>query len=69
MNENETHYGDFSEPKETKTSKRSEDVVLSAIKRCELLELKLKKAYGRIEELEDELETAKETIYELEEFQ
>ena len=62
---NETNYGNFAEPKQPKVSKRSEDVVLSAINRCELLELKLEKAYGQIEELEAELENAKETIYKL----
>ena len=62
---NETNYGNFAEPKQPKVSKRSEDVVLSAIKRCELLELKLKKAYGQIEMLEAELNDAKEMICEL----
>lgn len=41
MTENKTFYGNFAEPKESFCSKRSEDVLLTALKRCEELENKL----------------------------
>ena len=44
MTENDLNYGNFAEPKEEKTSKRSEDVLLTAIERCEKLENQLKLA-------------------------
>lgn len=57
--ENELNYGNFAERKEAKTSKRSEDVVLTAIEKCELLEEELKRAYKVIEILSKELYSLK----------
>lgn len=55
-------YGNFAEPKEEKTSKRSEEVVLSAITRCELLDAQLKRACELIGRLEKQLQEEKEKI-------
>ena len=62
MKENETNYGNFAEPKAEKVSKRSEDVVLSAIKRCEQLESELETACQMIGKLNIELQNAKDYI-------
>jgi len=56
MTVNELNYGNFAEPKEEKTSKRSEEVVLTAIQKCELLEEQLKKAYELIDELKKKIQ-------------
>lgn len=63
MKENETFYGDFTEPKENKTSKRGESVVLTAIDRCQQLESELERACQmigklnlKVKELEDFIE-------------
>lgn len=62
MKENETNYGDFSEPKANKVSKRSEEVVLAAIKRCEQLSSELEQACMTIGKLNIELQNAKDYI-------
>ena len=54
--ETELNYGNFAEKKEEQTSKRSEDVVLTAIEKCELLEAELKRAYEIIEQLYEKIE-------------
>ena len=54
--ENELNYGNFAERKEAKTSKRSKDVVLTAIRKCELLEAELKQAYEFIEQLNNKIQ-------------
>lgn len=41
---NETNYGNFAEPKENFCSRRGEDVLLTALKRCEELEQQLQRA-------------------------
>ena len=41
MSSNETNYGNFAEPKAPFASRRSEEVVLLAVKRCEELEDKV----------------------------
>ena len=41
---NENNYGNFAEPKEPVSSRRSESVVLTALKRCEELEQQLQRA-------------------------
>lgn len=63
MKENETNYGNFAEPRAPFSSRRSEDVVLSALKRCEELESELRDAFcligklnTKIRELEDLIE-------------
>jgi len=56
MKENEENYGNFAEPKESKCSKRSEDVVLTALSRCEELEHRLKRAFEMIGELNIKLQ-------------
>ena len=50
---NETNYGNFAEPKETACSKRSEEVLLTAIERCEDLENALKDACAFIEDIKN----------------
>lgn len=62
MKENETFYGDFTEPKENKTSKRGESVVLTALKRCEQLESELEIAVKLIGELNIKLQEKEDFI-------
>lgn len=57
MNEND--YGNFAGPKDRHISHRSEDVVLTAIQRCEELTAKLELAYKIIGELNVEIRDLK----------
>lgn len=52
----ETHYGNFAEPKETKMSKRGEDVLLTTLD-------SLEKAMRRIRKLERENKKLKDRIH------
>lgn len=58
----ETNYGNFSEYKEPQVSKRSPDVALYAIQRCEELQNELNNACEEIGKLTRELEEAKKYI-------
>lgn len=53
MEKEPAFYGNFAEPKEEKTSKRSEDVVLTSIERCEKLENQLKEALVFIDNIKN----------------
>lgn len=55
---NEQNYGNFAEPKETFCSKRSDEVLLSTIEKCEQLEKELVDAARKIGELENKLNEA-----------
>lgn len=59
---NETNYGNFAEPKEDFCSRRGEDVLLTALKRCEELEERLNRACQMIGKLEVELKQKEEFI-------
>ena len=59
---NEQNYGNFSEPKETFCSKRSEDVLLTALKRCEQLEQELQSACIMIGKLNIKLQEREDFI-------
>lgn len=48
---NETNYGNFAEPKETACSKRSEEVLLTALDKIEQLEKQLNEANILLESL------------------
>ena len=56
---NETDYGNFAGPKREQISHRSEDVVLTAIERCEELTKELEIAYQIIGELNVQLRKEK----------
>lgn len=59
---NETNYGNFAEPKENFCSRRGEDVLLTALKRCEELEERLNRACIIVGEKELEIINLKEEI-------
>ena len=59
---NENNYGNFAEPKETYCSKRSEDVLLTALKRCEQLEEELQTACIMIGKLNIQLQEREDFI-------
>lgn len=59
---NEQNYGNFAEPKETFCSKRSEDVLLTALKRCEELENKLTMACQLLGKLNIQLQEKEDFI-------
>lgn len=60
--ENESFYGNFAERREPQCSKRSPDVALYAIERCEELMNELNDACEEIGRLTRELEEAKKYI-------
>lgn len=59
---NENNYGNFAEPKESFCSKRSEDVLLTALTRCEELENKLNLACQLIGKLNVKLQEREDFI-------
>ena len=59
---NENNYGNFSEPKESFCSKRSEDVLLTALKRCEELEEKLNRVCQMVGKLNIQLQEKEDFI-------
>ena len=59
---NETNYGNFAEPKENFCSRRGEDVLLTALKRCEELEERLNRTCQMVGKLEVELKQKEEFI-------
>lgn len=59
---NETNYGNFAEPKEDFCSRRGEDVLLTALKRCEELEERLNRACQMVGKLEVELKQKEKFI-------
>lgn len=59
---NETNYGNFAEPKETFCSRRGEDVLLTALKRCEELEQQLQRACIMLGDLNIKLQEKEDFI-------
>ena len=59
---NENNYGNFAEPKEPASSRRSESVVLTALKRCEELEQQLQRACVMIGTLNIKLQEKEDFI-------
>ena len=55
MKTDETNYGNFAEPKESKNSKRGEEVILSAINSLESAMKKIKKLERQNKKLNEEL--------------
>lgn len=60
--EKETNYGNFAEPIESKNSKRSEDVVLTALGKCEQLMQKVNDLCRLIGEKDLEIQRIKEQL-------